>query len=100
MPVSYDGSEILRCNVSFAFTRYVRRTSRSAPFGGDFTPFDFSVFNSQSTGTPLRMQSAGAGGASGVTGYNSRLYNSGQAASSALNPGAQQRPGVPTPQDN
>lgn len=100
MPVSYDGSDILRCNVSFSFTRYVRRTSRSAPYGGDFSPLDFSFFNSQSTGTPLRMQSAGASGGQGVTGYNRERYNPGQAASSALNPGAQQRPGVTPVQGN
>ena len=36
IPVSYDGSEVLKCSASFNFIRYVMEKKKSLVTGGDF----------------------------------------------------------------
>ena len=54
MPVSYDASNLLSCNVSFSYIRYVVHPVNPQGRFGSFSPFDQSQFN--------------AGGLAGVAG--------------------------------
>ena len=46
MPVSYESSALLKCNVSFSYIRYVVLPSSSAGQMGSYNPFQQSQFNS------------------------------------------------------
>ena len=62
MPVSYDGSDLLKCNVGFSYIRYIRETG--TVFEGDIPDIKLqSIFN----GPGPVYQSAGAGQDQGVT---------------------------------
>ena len=45
MPVTYDGSDLLKCNVSFAYSRYYMESSKSG-FSEFLDPLAQSLFNS------------------------------------------------------
>ena len=45
MPVTYDASDLLKCNVSFAYSRYYIEPSSSG-FGNIFDPLGQAMFNS------------------------------------------------------
>ena len=40
MPVSYDGSQVLKCTVSFNFSRYLSKTGYIAPDDNDLVAFN------------------------------------------------------------
>ena len=43
MPVSYDGSQVLKCTVSFNFSRYLSKTGYIAPDDNDLVAFNGSL---------------------------------------------------------
>ena len=45
MPVSYDASSLLKCNVSFSYIRYVVYPASPAGNLGSLNPFQQSQFN-------------------------------------------------------
>ena len=47
MPVSYDASDLLKCNVSFAYSRYYMEPSQSSSIQEFFNPLRQSVFNAE-----------------------------------------------------
>ena len=47
MPVSYDASDLLKCNVSFAYSRYYMEPSQSSSIQEFFNPLRQSIFNAK-----------------------------------------------------
>ena len=45
MPVTYDASDLLKCNVSFAYSRYYIESGNPG-FGNIFDPLGQAMFNS------------------------------------------------------
>ena len=46
MPISYETSSLLKCNVSMSYVRYVVNSNRPLTSGGPMDPFQQSQYNS------------------------------------------------------
>ena len=70
MPISYESSNILKCTVSFSYTRYVRKPGLVSTSGYTLPQTPSSQAASNSPGNPeLRVAAAAPGGSVGSDGF-------------------------------
>ena len=90
IPISYDGSDLLKCNIGFSYIRYIRENTASVPLDLGIPSINAqALFNGG--GGPV-YQSAGAGQDQGVTRRFPRVgYERAGAKPSNLNTGGDPR---------